>query len=313
MASEHKVILVAEDELGVLALARSFLAEQGYEVLAAESGDRALDLFGGVASIDLLFTDIVMSGGVDGFGVARRAVAALPGIRVLYTTGYPEQLQRNDALVARGNLLPKPYRLTQLGARVRQLLHTPPEELNRTLRAFHRRWRAWRAGAEAAAFPFRGLGPLLPYVSIVEAEGAADDLSFRYRSVGAALIENIGIDLAGRLVGGAVDDEHRRFLTGLYRDAALGGRPIYVASAYATDAATVATERLFLPLSIGAAPAREILVVQTFDRMDTQGSIYDILQRPATRRDHVRYIDPETITPPPVPPRAVGTSGEKFG
>jgi CheY-like chemotaxis protein len=313
MTSESKVILVAEDELGVLALARGFLAEEGYEVLSAESGEQALALLAGAPNVDLVFTDIVMPG-VNGFAIARRAVAAMPGVRVLYTTGYLEQLQQNDALVARGDLLPKPYRLAQLGARVGQLLHTPPEELNRTLRTFYRTWQSWRSGATGSApFPFHGLEPLVPFVSIVEATGGADALSFRYRTVGSALVENIGINLAERPVGGAVDDEHRSFLTRLYRDAALGGCPIYVASAYATEAATVATERLFLPLSTGAAPAREILVVQTFDRMDTQGSIYEILQRPATRRDFVRHIDPSVTDAAAVPPPAVGTSEEKFG
>jgi CheY-like chemotaxis protein len=297
MTSDAKVILLAEDEPGVLELAAEFLAEEGYGVIAAESGDGALTHLEREASVDLVFTDIVMPGKTNGFGVARRAVALMPGVRVLYTTGYAEQLQRNDALVARGDLLPKPYRLAQLGKRVRQLLHTPPEELNRTLRAVHARWREWRRRSEPGDFPLRSLEDLLPNISIVEAAGPADDPSFRYRTVGAALVAGIGLDLTGRPVGGAVDDEHRRFLVELYRRAALTGWPIYVASAYSTAGAIVATERLFLPLAAsplaaGAAPAREILVAQTFDRMDTQGSIHEILRHDATRRDFVRHIDP---------------------
>jgi CheY-like chemotaxis protein len=288
MTAPAKTILVVEDQADVLELAVSFLAEQGYDVIAAESGDEAIRRLRERPGVDLVFTDIVMPG-TNGFGVARRAIAHDPATKILYTTGYADQLRRNEPLVARGNLMAKPYRLAALGARIAELLTTPPEELNKTLRLGYRRWRALRGvrgRPGEAAFLSDDAGGLRPFVSLVE---PTSDGGFRYRLLGSSVVEDIGIDLAGQPVGGAVPDEHRRFLIALYAEAVATGLPIYVASVYATAQATVATERLFLPLVADAGAS--VAVVQTFDRIDTKATIYEVMKENPLRRDHVRRID----------------------
>jgi CheY-like chemotaxis protein len=295
MIAASKTILVVEDQPEVLELAASFLADEGYEVVTAASGDEAVAILRERPAIDLVFTDVVMPG-IDGFGVARQAIALNPGTRILYTTGYADELHRNDPLVARGDLLPKPYRLAALGGRIAELLTAPPEQLNRILRETYAHWRATRGGSgvpDEAEFLAEQIEAMLPFISFVETVDGADE--FRYRSVGAAVVEDIGIDLTGTVVGGAVNDEHRRFLRDLYRETAETGRPIYAASLYATPQATVATERLFLPLAAGSGQV--IAVVQTFDRIGTRASIYEVMRENPARRDLVRRIDPEAGPP----------------
>ncbi|HEY0522106.1 MAG TPA: response regulator [Stellaceae bacterium] len=288
MAGETQTILAVEDQPDVLDLAAAFLSDEGYRVLAASSGDAAIPMLVDTADIDLVFTDIVMPGQANGFAVARKAVALRPGIKVLYTSGYAEQLHKNQPLVARGDLLPKPYRLERLKARVDELLNTPPEELNRVLRTAFRRWCRCRADP-AQPFLDEETAVLLPHLSFVEPAAGG---GFRYRSTGSALIPDFGLDLSGRPVGENVDKEHRRFLLGIYREVFETGKPIYIASAYATPTATLATERLFLPLPADAPPAREVVVAQTFDHIEARSSIPALLREGATRRDLVRRIEP---------------------
>ena len=286
-----KTILVVEDQPEVLELAASFLQDEGYEVVTAASGEEAVAILRERPGIDLVFTDLVMPG-INGFGVARQAIALNPATRILYTTGYADEMQRNNPLVARGDLLPKPYRLAALADRVAELLTAPPEQLNRILREAYAHWRASRGGSgvpDEVAFLAKEIAAMLPSISFVDKVNGPGE--FRYRSVGAAVIEDIGIDLTGTVVGGAVNDEHRRFLRDLYRETTQSGWPVYAASVYATPQATVATERLFLPLVAGSGQV--IAVVQTFDRIDTRASIYEVMQENPARRDLVRRIDPD--------------------
>jgi len=290
MEARAKRILVVEDQPDVLELAVEFLGEEGYEVVAAASGEEAVAKLRAGPPVDLVFTDIVMPG-LNGFGVARQAITANPATKILYTTGYADQLRQNEPLVARGDLMPKPYRLAALGARIGELLTSPPEELNKTLRLAYRRWKALRAGSGAppeAAFVADAAGGVLPFLSFIDPDPAG---GFRYRALGTSVVEDIGADLAGQAVGGNVPDEHRRFLTDLYGEAISTRRPIYVASVYVTPHATVATERLFLPLANRSGGS--IAVAQTFDRIDTKATIYEVMRETPIRRDHVRRIDPD--------------------
>jgi CheY-like chemotaxis protein len=102
------------------------LAALGYRVLAARSGEEALERLGRAEGrVDLLFTDIAMPGGMNGLVLAERARAMRPGLRVLFATGY------SDDLVVRGtptpggcgaDVLAKPYRRIDLAERVRAVL-----------------------------------------------------------------------------------------------------------------------------------------------------------------------------------------------
>ncbi len=101
----------------------SSLETLGYRILVAADGREALNLMQGGARPDLLFTDIVMPGGISGWELAAQARANLPGMRVLFTSGYPQEtLTRRGQVDQHAMLLSKPYRLAELARRVRETL-----------------------------------------------------------------------------------------------------------------------------------------------------------------------------------------------
>ena len=115
----NQLILLVEDDEPVRTFARGLLEELGYRVLEAGSGPEALELLEQCQEIDLLFTDVVMPGGLSGRALADAAHALRPDLPVLYTSGYTE-----NAIVHHGRLKPgvmllsKPYRRAELAAKV---------------------------------------------------------------------------------------------------------------------------------------------------------------------------------------------------
>ncbi len=122
-AGRGETILVVEDEAGV----RSFVCDQlrrlGYKVIEARDADGALAVFDSGQHIDLLFTDVVLPGRLNGRQLADIAATKQPGLNVLYTTGYTENaVVHNGKLDAGVRLLTKPYRRGDLARQVRQAL-----------------------------------------------------------------------------------------------------------------------------------------------------------------------------------------------
>ncbi len=119
----NETILVLEDDEDVRNVAVAFLRGLGYSVTEAADGDEALRLLGQSESIDLLFTDVVLRGSLDGAAVARKALEADPRLGVLFTSGYAPQTLRLDQTLSRGvELLVKPYRIEQLARLIRRAL-----------------------------------------------------------------------------------------------------------------------------------------------------------------------------------------------
>jgi CheY-like chemotaxis protein len=81
-------VLVVEDEEMLREMIVGELGDAGFDVLEAESGEAALALLEGGASIEVLFTDIRLAGSLDGWQVAQRARARLPELHVIYASGY---------------------------------------------------------------------------------------------------------------------------------------------------------------------------------------------------------------------------------
>ena len=118
-----ETILVVEDD----PLVRNYVATQlnslGYTTLTAANATEALEYIDGVKSFDLLFTDVIMPGSINGRQLADEAKRRRPGLKVLYTSGYTE-----NAIVHHGRLdpgvmlLPKPYRKADLARMVRTAL-----------------------------------------------------------------------------------------------------------------------------------------------------------------------------------------------
>ena len=109
--SARSTILVVDDDPAILEYAGGVLEECGYAVLTALNAATALVMLRNNEPIDLLFTDLVMPGS-DGIELARRAGEQVPGLKVLFTTGY-------SADPAPGaSLLKKPYRPQQLAGAI---------------------------------------------------------------------------------------------------------------------------------------------------------------------------------------------------
>ena len=107
----------------VRAYARVELDSLGYLVVEAANAVIAIDMLRMKEPFDLLFTDVVMPGGISGNQLAQEARKLWPELKVLYTSGYTE-----NAIVHHGRLdvgvvlLPKPYRRRDLAVKVRQAL-----------------------------------------------------------------------------------------------------------------------------------------------------------------------------------------------
>lgn len=126
--SGSETILVVEDDPQVRSYVTNMLETLGYRVIAAEDGASAVAVLEGRSDIDLLFTDMVMPGGMTGKDVADRARRIHPGIKVLFTSGYTETFMGNDEQrdgdVA---LLTKPYRRSVLAEKLRAVLGEPDQ------------------------------------------------------------------------------------------------------------------------------------------------------------------------------------------
>jgi CheY-like chemotaxis protein len=119
----HAAILIVEDDI----LVRNYVVAQvqslGYRTLAASNAGEALAIFDSGASVDLLFTDIVMPGAINGRRLAIEARNRRPSIKVLYTSGYAEIALKHDGRFdADAFLLAKPYRKADLAKMIRAAL-----------------------------------------------------------------------------------------------------------------------------------------------------------------------------------------------
>jgi CheY-like chemotaxis protein len=94
----RETILLVEDDGRVRRLAVERLNLIGYRVLEASDGPMALEILRGSDAVDLVFTDPIMPGGLSGREVARRAREMKPGLKVLLTSGYAEELVHAEDL-----------------------------------------------------------------------------------------------------------------------------------------------------------------------------------------------------------------------
>lgn len=123
-------ILLVEDEPGVRRVAARMLRAQGYSVLEARDASEALRILNsGSARIHLLFTDVVMPG-MGGRELAELVRSQRPDIKVLYATGYTDDVILQHQVLEHGvSLLRKPYTAAALGAKIRETLDTIPPDV----------------------------------------------------------------------------------------------------------------------------------------------------------------------------------------
>jgi signal transduction histidine kinase/CheY-like chemotaxis protein len=118
-----ETILIVEDD----ALVRDYVVTQikrfGYQTLSASNAAEGLKIINGSGRIDLLFTDVIMPGGMNGRQLAAEALKLRPGLKVLYTSGYTENaIVHHGRLDAGVLLLPKPYLSADLARMIRTAL-----------------------------------------------------------------------------------------------------------------------------------------------------------------------------------------------
>jgi signal transduction histidine kinase len=104
---ESRCILIVEDNDNVRKMAISRLEALGHEVVEADTPAKALEILDNDARIELLFTDIVMPGGVNGFDLAHKATERRPALKVVFVSGYAPSLYVGEGL--KQEFLQKPY------------------------------------------------------------------------------------------------------------------------------------------------------------------------------------------------------------
>lgn len=119
----QETILVVEDDPQLLQVTQQLLEHLGYRVLVAAEPQQALELARNYpGEIQLLLTDVIMPG-LNGRELYERLVAERPRLKVLYTSGYAENvISRDGILLAEAAFLPKPFSLPRLAAKIREVL-----------------------------------------------------------------------------------------------------------------------------------------------------------------------------------------------
>ena len=118
-----ETVLVVEDDSMVRTHVEGQISALGYRVISATGGAEALEIVRKRADIDLLFTDIIMPGGMDGLELAEAARKIRPRIAVLYTSGYVDTaVPRQSGSGVDGSILHKPYKSIELAQKLRAIL-----------------------------------------------------------------------------------------------------------------------------------------------------------------------------------------------
>ena len=116
-----ELLLIVDDEANLVDIAKESLEAQGYRTLTAHNGEQALRHLAENTDIDLLFSDVVMPGSINGFELAEQARDMYPYIKILLTSGYSGKVVADDGEF-KDKLLSKPYTLAELSQRIRSLL-----------------------------------------------------------------------------------------------------------------------------------------------------------------------------------------------
>jgi CheY-like chemotaxis protein len=122
-ASGHETILVVEDDEDVLVVASESLGELGYQVVTAGDATQALAILRGDQPVDILLSDVIMPGGMNGVQLTVEARRIRPELKVLLTSGYTAAaLSLEHGLPDNLNVLEKPYRREELAKQLRLVI-----------------------------------------------------------------------------------------------------------------------------------------------------------------------------------------------
>ena len=119
-------ILVVDDDANLRDLVVRALSDLGYETAQAVDGAEALEKLQLRPTPQLMLADVVLPGDLRGSELAHQARLLIPGIKVLFTSGYPERIvHKYDQALAGADFISKPYRSGDLAQKVREVLNKP--------------------------------------------------------------------------------------------------------------------------------------------------------------------------------------------
>ncbi len=119
----NETILIVDDEKDLLELASTYLTDLGYQVKTADNARMALNILENDNSINLLFSDVVMPGGINGYELAEQTNKNWPEIKILLTSGFTSRVNSSKKpLKFDQKLLSKPYRKSELAYNIRLTL-----------------------------------------------------------------------------------------------------------------------------------------------------------------------------------------------
>jgi len=121
--AEAAGVLVVEDDPELRDFAADLLDSLGYRTIVAASGDAALSILQAQRGIDVIFTDLVMPGNLDGLALADEVRRLSLGIKIVFTSGYAGHAGLRQRLPGREEIfLRKPYRARELAAAIERAL-----------------------------------------------------------------------------------------------------------------------------------------------------------------------------------------------
>ena len=121
-ADFRKTVLVVEDEILIRLLIAEHLMDCGYRVIEAGSGDEAVEVLRRtVPTVNVVVSDVVMPGSIDGFALAQWVRKQRPDIKVILTSGIARTVDAADASCFEAPVIPKPYHPAQLEHRIKGL------------------------------------------------------------------------------------------------------------------------------------------------------------------------------------------------
>ncbi|WP_296249763.1 response regulator [Pseudomonas sp. UBA4194] len=117
------VVLIVEDEPLILMVLADYLSGLGYKVLKAENGEQAFEILATKPHLDLMVTDFRLPGGISGVQIAEPAVMLRPELKVIFISGYPQEIHDTDSPITRkAPILAKPFDLDTLHEQIESLL-----------------------------------------------------------------------------------------------------------------------------------------------------------------------------------------------
>ena len=121
-------MLLVEDDPDVRTLIKSMLTKLGYRVLVAKDALVGIEALA-ESPVDLMLSDVVLPGGMSGPDLAEKAKSMDPGIKILFMSGYTENVfPHQNPLPEGADLLTKPFRKTELATRVQRALTPQPTD-----------------------------------------------------------------------------------------------------------------------------------------------------------------------------------------